>query len=131
MVNVEFDPVRPENIYVSEDLWDYSVTYQTVNGVYDESTCWVISAWSISVDPVEGTLYATITDVPIAGGTFRSDDGGANWTQIGNFASLPFSWDLGLPYRFSVALHPTNPNKLLMFDRDELFASEDRGKQPR
>jgi photosystem II stability/assembly factor-like uncharacterized protein len=80
---------------------------------------------SIQLAP-DGTLYAAIS----AAGSFRSEDGGANWTPINSGVAADY-----LPERYpdvgqcvhKLLLHPARPDRLWQQNHCGTYRSDDRG----
>lgn len=83
---------------------------------------------SIQVDPGNETrLYVSIS----AGGSYRSDDGGASWVPINGGVRAGYLRDPSEPVGHNphaLRLHPARPDRLYRQDHTGMYRSDDRGE---
>lgn len=123
--------IEPAGLFVTRDV---GITWSSVDALNDHPTndTWqpaggALALGSILVDPRTSLrVYCALS----AGGVYRTDDGGANWTPINRGTRAEF-----LPTRFPAAgqcvhkvlMHPASPDRLYQQNHCGVYRSDDRG----
>ncbi|HEY8224884.1 MAG TPA: protein kinase [Pyrinomonadaceae bacterium] len=130
--NVLYCGVEPAALFESRDSGD---TWSLVRGLFDHPHRhrWMpgnggLALHTIVLDPTESQrMYVAIS----AGGVYRTDDGGINWTPQNQGIRVMF-----MPVKYpefgqcvhKIVMHPNRPERLFLQNHWGLYRSDDRGE---